>query len=104
MADCEKYASSEKYSNNPLALRAWQDGYEEGLAQANITARVTLWAIVVIFAILSLAITAGCSDRYRYPCQDPANHSSKECKSPVCEADETCANYLVEITDETKPR
>jgi len=49
--------------------------------------------LVTAFAIFAIA---GCSDQYRYPCQDPANQNSKECKPPVCEADGTCTEYLIE--------
>ena len=49
-----------------------------------------LVTVSVVFAI------AGCSDQYRYPCQDPANQRSTECNPPVCEADGTCTEYLVE--------
>jgi len=94
----------DEYNNNPLALRAWQDGYEEGLYQCNISVRVTLWSIVVIFALLSLFITAGCDSQYRYPCQDPTNTNNPECKSPICDADETCTEYLIEVPHETKSR
>ncbi len=50
--------------------------------------------LVVASAVFAIA---GCSDQYRYPCQDPANQNSKECKPPACEADGTCTDYLVEI-------
>ena len=41
----------DKYKNNPLALQAWQDGYEEGLDQCHISMRVTGWSVVVAFSI-----------------------------------------------------
>ena len=47
-----------------------------------------------IFLALSLALV-GCEDRFRYPCQDPKNWESPECKPPVCTATQTCPNDLV---------
>jgi hypothetical protein len=49
--------------------------------------------LVVISAVF---LIAGCSDTYRYPCQDPENQKLKECNPPVCEADGTCTEYLIE--------
>jgi hypothetical protein len=44
---------------------------------------------------LVLLLLVGCESRYRYPCQDPANQSAPACQHPACEADGTCADYLV---------
>ena len=49
--------------------------------------------LVVASAVFAIA---GCSDQYRYPCQDPANQGKPECTPPECEADGTCTDYLVE--------
>lgn len=61
--------------------------------------------LLLIFAgaitISAVFAIAGCSDTYRYPCQDPANQKTKECNPPVCEADGTCTEYLIEVHDET---
>lgn len=43
---------------------------------------------------LSLLLVAGCSEQYRYPCQDPANWKKEECNRPVCEADGMCWDTL----------
>lgn len=37
----------------------------------------------------------GCEDRYRYPCQDPKNWNSEECKPPICTAAGNCPEMLV---------
>lgn len=39
--------------------------------------------------LLSLAL-AGCTDGFRYPCQDPANWETPQCKPPMCTATQTC--------------
>jgi hypothetical protein len=48
-----------------------------------------------IFAILAIMALAGCEDRFRYPCQDPKNWESPDCKPPTCTALGTCPDMLV---------
>lgn len=48
--------------------------------------------ILITIALLCLA---GCSDRFRYPCQDPANWNSPQCQKPQCEVNRTCPDLLV---------
>jgi hypothetical protein len=54
-----------------------------------------------VMLALSLLLVAGCSDHYRYPCQDPANWNSEECQRPQCEAEGICPDQLLgrEITE-----
>lgn len=45
--------------------------------------------------LLALSCTlVGCSDSYRYPCQDPANKDKTECNHPACDADGMCYDKL----------
>lgn len=46
--------------------------------------------LLLPFAIM----LTGCSDTYRYPCQDPENWEKKECKKPYCSANGTCPEDL----------
>jgi len=45
---------------------------------------------------VSLVLLSGCSydGSYRYPCQDPANWETAECKPPICTASGTCPEDL----------
>ena len=43
----------------------------------------------------ALLLLAGCEDRYRYHCQDPANWSQKRCQRPDCLFTQDCPDYLV---------
>jgi hypothetical protein len=86
----------DEYKNNPLAMRAWKDGYESGLDQGQADTHGMTAIIGIVFLVLVLAIISGCSDAYRYPCQDPANQAKPECAPPECVADGTCTDYLVE--------
>lgn len=46
------------------------------------------------FLVLTALLLVGCSDTYRYPCQDPANKDKAECNRPACEADGFCYDKL----------
>jgi len=48
--------------------------------------------ILITIALLCLV---GCSDRFRYPCQDPASWSSAQCQKPQCEVTRTCPDLLI---------
>ncbi len=41
-------------------------------------------------------VLSACEDRFRYPCQDPANWEAKECKPPICTATGTCPNDVTQ--------
>ncbi len=45
--------------------------------------------------LISVLALFGCQDRYRYECQDPANHNKTQCQPPACEASGTCTKYLI---------
>jgi len=51
--------------------------------------------LILIGFALSLLTSCGYQGQYRYPCQDPANWETPECKPPVCEVLGTCPEYLV---------
>ena len=49
---------------------------------------------IKIITLIALLCLVGCEDRFRYPCQDPANWNSAECQKPICEATRTCPELL----------
>ena len=49
-------------------------------------------AIALIILPLSLAFFGG--DRFRYPCQDPANWDKDICKLPLCDVTRTCPEHI----------
>lgn len=54
-----------------------------------------------IVFLLALSFTlVGCEERYRYPCQDPANKDNPECNRPACETDGFCYDQLNGIQQE----
>ena len=56
-----------------------------------------IWGLSVLLVLL-----VGCEDRFRYPCQDPKNWESVECKAPICTATATCPDQLITIEKEKK--
>lgn len=50
------------------------------------------YAAVLILAPLALAVFGG--DRFRYPCQDPANWDKAECQKPQCDVTRTCPEHI----------
>lgn len=62
----------------------------------------TLQILLVLLAGLTIA---GCEDRYRYACQDPANWNSEQCQRPKCEASGTCPDQLLgrPVQEESAP-
>lgn len=50
------------------------------------------WLAVLILLPLMLAIFGG--DRFRYPCQDPANWDKDFCKMPICDVTRTCPEHI----------
>ena len=54
--------------------------------------KLFLSLIVLLILPLGLAIFGG--DRYRYPCQDPANWDKEFCKMPICDVNRTCPEHI----------
>ncbi len=43
-----------------------------------------------LLLLLLVLAAAGCEDRYRYPCQNPAKKDLPECQEDACKATRTC--------------
>jgi len=50
------------------------------------------WAALLIVLPIGLAIFGG--DKFRYPCQDPANWDSAQCQKPLCDVTRTCPEHI----------
>jgi len=50
----------------------------------------------ILGVFLLATLLAGCNydGSYRYPCQDPANWESEDCKPPLCTTSNTCPTDL----------
>ena len=57
----------------------------------------------LVFLLALSSTLVGCSDHYRYPCQDPANKDKAECNPPACEVDGTCYNKLNGLPEQSAP-
>lgn len=54
----------------------------------------------LLVAALAVSLTA-CGDHFRYPCQNPKNWNTEECKPPLCTVAQTCPEDLLK-RDELK--
>ena len=54
--------------------------------------RLFKWLGFLLILPLSLAIFGG--DRFRYPCQDPANWDKAYCQKPLCDVTRTCPEHI----------
>jgi hypothetical protein len=49
--------------------------------------------------IVLCVLLAGCQERFRYPCQDPANWQEAACQRPGCAINGVCPEQLNRPTD-----
>ena len=54
--------------------------------------KLVKWLMLLLLLPLTLAIFSG--DRFRYPCQDPANWDQDFCKPPICDVTRTCPEHI----------
>ena len=53
--------------------------------------------ILLVSTTLALGLSGcGYDGHYRYPCQNPENWESAECKPPICTANGACPEDLAE--------
>jgi hypothetical protein len=50
------------------------------------------WLGVLVLLPVTLAFFGG--DRFRYPCQNPANWETPQCKRPICDVTRTCPDHV----------
>lgn len=53
-----------------------------------------LFYVAVGLIVLPLTLGFFGSDRFRYPCQDPANWDKDFCKMPICDVTRTCPEHI----------
>jgi hypothetical protein len=51
------------------------------------------WVFIILLAPLALAYFSD-GDRFRYPCQNPANWDKDICKMPACDVTRTCPEHI----------
>jgi hypothetical protein len=49
---------------------------------------------LLLLLFLPLALGMCSSERFRYPCQDPANWDKDICKMPLCDVTRTCPEHI----------
>ena len=55
-------------------------------------AKLAKFLLVLLLLPIGLAMCSG--DRFRYPCQDPANWDKDICKMPICDVTRTCPEHV----------
>lgn len=53
-----------------------------------------LFLILLVLLVLPIGLAFFGGDRYRYPCQDPANWEKDICKFPQCDVTRTCPEHV----------
>ena len=54
--------------------------------------RLIKYLLLLLLLPIGLAFCSG--DRFRYPCQDPANWDKDFCKMPLCDVTRTCPEHI----------
>ena len=54
--------------------------------------KLVKWLLLLLLLPLILAYFSG--DRYRYPCQDPANWDKVICQKPLCDVNRSCPEHI----------
>lgn len=53
-----------------------------------------LFKYLAVLLVLPLVLAFFGGDRYRYPCQDPANWDKDICKLPLCDITRSCPEHI----------
>lgn len=53
-----------------------------------------LFKYLAVLLALPLIMAFFAEDRYRYPCQDPANWDKDICKLPLCDITRSCPEHI----------
>lgn len=54
--------------------------------------KLVKWLFLLLLLPLLLAVYS--EERFRYPCQDPANWEKDICKLPMCDVTRTCPDHI----------
>jgi len=53
-----------------------------------------LFLLAGVILVLPLTLAFFGHDQFRYPCQDPTNWDSEQCKYPICDVTRTCPEQI----------
>ena len=54
--------------------------------------KLVRYLLLILLLPIGMAMCSG--DRFRYPCQDPANWNKDFCKMPLCDVTRTCPEQI----------
>ena len=55
--------------------------------------KLVKWLLILLALPIGLAYFSD-GERYRYPCQNPANWDKDICKMPLCDVNRTCPEHI----------
>ena len=58
----------------------------------NVDLKLFKWLTLLLLLPIALAFFGG--DRFRYPCQNPENWDTPQCKRPICDVTRTCPDHV----------
>lgn len=53
----------------------------------------------LLLTVTIVILMAACTERFRYPCQDPANWEAAPCQRPECAINGVCPDQLNRASD-----
>lgn len=77
--------------------QCFEEGYDQGYRDGVAAVRILRYVLLGVLALAAVFVLGGCSDHFRYPCQDPTNWEKAECQPPVCSANGTCTRDLITV-------
>jgi hypothetical protein len=54
--------------------------------------KMVRWLLILL--VLPLGLSMCSEERFRYPCQDPANWNKDICQKPLCDVTRTCPEHV----------
>ena len=54
--------------------------------------KLVRWLLLLL--VLPLGLSMCSEERFRYPCQDPANWDKDICKMPLCDVNRSCPEHI----------
>lgn len=55
---------------------------------------IKMFRYLAVLVILPIALAIFGGDRFRYPCQNPANWDKDICRKPLCDVTRTCPEHV----------
>jgi hypothetical protein len=54
----------------------------------------SLFKLLGVLLLLPIGFSYFSEEKFRYPCQDPANWETAQCQKPLCDVTRTCPEHI----------